>query len=175
MKRILTVLSLLIALTFALYASEVVSTKTFTANLDLTEEDDIEFYFSAVNDHDYPLEVLSLVSDTSSLPALTGKGEFDIVWKAVSSKKFTIFIYSSALKTADGTTLDWTATDSKGNVILGRINGYGGSESNIVYTHDPSEKISETNDMKVSIKTEDISGKPFTAYSTTLMLELKMV
>ena len=172
MRRLLSALSIMMLASICmLYAIE---PKTLNAKLDLTSDEEISFYFASTDDHTSAIDALSLASNMSRLPVITGNGQFDIVWNAVSSKAFSLYVYSAVLKTTDGTTLDWTGKSS-GNVILGKVNGYGGSDTNKVYTHDPSKAIGNSGYIRVDIETDDMTGKPFSEYTTTLKLELKTV
>ena len=171
-RRIMSILSVIALTSSLLYALD---SKTFNAKLNLTNEDEVTFYFASSDDHSIAIDTLSLTSDMSRLPVITGKGQFDIVWNAVSSKEFSLFIYSAALTGVNGARLDWTGRDADSNLVLGKSNGYGGSETNKVYTHNPSVKIGNSGYMRLSVETEDLSGKPFSEYTTTLKLELKMV
>ena len=174
MKRILTVLSLLIALTFALYASEVVSTKTFTANLDLTGEDDIEFYFAPDSGSTQRIEELYLNSSDDKYPIVAGVGAVNICWNVVSSYRFSLTISSEVMKTEKGVSLDWTAKTSSGDIKISKDNGYGSyDDTNIIYTHDPESFIGNVGQEKLLIETSDLSGKPYDQFKTKMIIEVK--
>lgn len=176
MRRLIASLYLISVLLSAAFSATAESEKTLNAKLDLTSKNDASFYFASADDHSSALSEMALESDTSKLPVLMAVGQFDIVWDVTSSEKFAIYVYSSALESSSGTSLDWNGRRiSDKSLLVGKENGYGGSESNIVYSHDPSESIGNSGSIGVSIETEDLSGKPFIAYSTTLKLELKTV